>query len=291
MNKNMAADITALIIAELESGVVPWRKPWTAGGFLPTSITTGQPYRGINLLILAIAQARGNYKHPLWVTFNETNRRGGRIIAGSKSTAIVKYGHTIVEDKSTGEESMRLFSKVHNVFNIAQTTLEVPAEFQSDRAPVVVPDALAAIVAGYPNRPEIFHRAGDQAYYSPLTDSITLPAMEQYESATGYAYTLCHEMTHSTGHQSRLDRFSEDNKPARFGDANYAKEELVADIGANMLLSSAGIPLDITNSASYIKGWLKALQDDTSLITSAAAAAQKAADHILGVKVKEEVSA
>lgn len=289
-SKQLAEDITSLIIKELESGNVPWRKPWTAGGFLPTSITTGKPYGGINVLILSIAQARGNYKHPLWVTFNETNRRGGSVIKGSKSVEIVKWG--TYDKVIDGETVRRFYLRSHRVFNISQTTLDVPAEYLSEREPVSVPDALAAIIAGYPNKPEIFHRAGDKAYYSPLTDSITIPAMEQYENATDYAYTLCHEVTHSTGHQSRLNRFADEaDAPAVFGSPVYAKEELVADIGANILLSSAGVQLDVKNSAAYIKGWLKALNDDSNLIISAATKAQKAADYVLGVKIKEDAIA
>ena len=288
-SKQLAEEITALIIKELESGSVPWRKPWNAGGFMPTSLTTGKQYGGINTLILSIMKERAGYKYPLWITFNETNKRGGQVLKGSKSVEIIKWGtyDKVIE----GETVKRFYMRSHRVFNIAQTTLEVPAEYSLDREPVAVPVALDSIVAGYVNKPEIFHRAGDQAYYSPLTDSITIPLLEQFENATNYAYTLCHEMTHSTGHQSRLDRFSEEDKPAVFGSPVYAKEELVADIGANILLSSAGVALDITNSGAYIKGWLKALQNDSNLIVSAATKAQKAADYILGIKVKEEVAA
>ena len=135
----------------------------------------------------------------------------------------------------------------------------------------------------YTSKPEIYHAGGDEAYYRPLTDTIHIPRREQFERPEDYAYTLAHELVHSTSHESRLNRKAEQGF-APFGSASYAEEELVADIGAQMVLSDLGVATDMENSASYLRGWLKALSDDPSMIIKASSKAQKAADYMLGIK-------
>lgn len=280
--------ISALVIEQLEKGIVPWRKPWTSAGYLPTSLTTGKTYGGINLLILSIVGS--NYSRPLWITYKEAEKRGGNIKRGEKGTPIIKWSIYDKRDKETGETHKAFFLKEFTVFNIDQTeglSIVEPAK----REPITIHEGIPALLADYASKPEIYHSASDRAYYSPLLDSIHLPLVEQFTSAEEYALTLAHELTHSTGHQSRLNRFADEkDEPAVFGSANYAKEELVADIGANMLLNHYGMELSLTNSASYVAGWLKALNNDTSLILSASTKAQKAVDYMTN-KVREEVAA
>ena len=279
--------ISALVIKQLEQGIVPWRKPWTSAGYLPTSLTTGKVYGGINLLILSIVGSE--YSRPLWITYKEAEKRGGNIKRGEKGTGIIKWSIYDKRDKETGETHKAFFLKEFTVFNIDQTeglTIAEPAK----REPVSAPEGIAQLLANYASKPEIYHSVSDRAYYSPVLDSIHLPNIDQFTSAEEYALTLAHELTHSTGHQSRLDRFSEEDAPATFGSPVYAKEELVADIGANMLLNHYGIETPLENSASYIAGWLKALNNDTSLILSASTKAQKAVDYMTN-KVREEVAA
>ena len=279
--------ISALVIDQLEKGIVPWRKPWTSAGYLPTSLTTGKTYGGINLLILSIVGA--DYSRPLWITYKECEKRGGNIKRGEKGTPIIKWSIYDKKDKETGETHKAFFLKEFIVFNIDQTeglTIAEPAK----REPVSAPEGIAQLLANYESKPEIYHSVSDRAYYSPLLDSIHLPKVEQFTSAEEYALTLAHELTHSTGHESRLNRFADEkDAPAIFGSPVYAKEELVADIGANMLLNHYGIETPLENSASYIAGWLKALNNDTSLILSASTKAQKAVDYM--AKVREEVAA
>lgn len=300
MSKGSAARIEAaeqvadLIIQQLDKDILPWRKPWTARGILPTSLTTGKPYAGVNVLVLALTQTANGWEHPLWLTYLEAQRRGGRIIKGSKSTLVVKYGHRVTTDKETGDKVIRPFFDSHRVFNIAQTTLEIPAEFINNREPVAAPAAIETILKSYANRPEIYHKDGDAAFYSPLTDSITLPSMNQFDTPEAYAATLCHELTHSTGHASRLDRHAKDGHGS-FGSPAYAREELVADIGMNLLLSLHGVAIDIPNSASYIHGWMKAadfaaaIRKDSTLIIEAAGKAQRAVDYMMGVSRESDI--
>jgi antirestriction protein ArdC len=197
----------------------------------------------------------------------------------------------VKKDKESGEiEGSFALLKGYVVFNADQCEgITVPTI--EKREPVEVIPALDSILESYKNRPEIFYKEQDRAYYSPSADTITLPSLAQFESAQEHAYTLAHELIHSTGHESRCNRWSkEEEKPSRFGCESYAKEELVAEIGACLLLTMAGAEVNIKNSGAYIKSWLSALKDDRTLIFTAAAKASAGAGVILG-EVKEEVMA
>ena len=288
--------VTDLIIKQLEAGEVPWRKGWSSAGGVPTSLQTNRPYQGVNALILSIVGM--DYSRPLWVTYNNARKLGGHVRKGEKGTAVV-YGKKItkqeqLENGETVTGSFFLY-KADIVFNVDQCDgIELPARYVIDenREPVDVMPAMAQLWDGYQNRPELFYSEQGRAFYSPSADSITLPTLKQFNSEKEHAYTLAHEMIHSTGHQSRLDRWKNaDEKPSGFGCESYAKEELVAELGACMMLSSVGIEFDLKNSGAYIKNWLGALRDDTSLILKASSKAQAAANHILGIKVEEEVAA
>ena len=292
MNKQEFEQVFAdKVIAQLEQGIAPWRKPWAGGGYLPTNFATNHVFTGSNTFWLSMVS--WDYALPLFATFKQVQALGGSVLKGSKGYPIAIYtpGKDTIDADTKKVISGRPFFTTKVVFNIEQTTCEVPAKYQFkvEGGLVNVPAECDALIAGYVNRPEIYNIEQGRAYYSPSADSITLPALKQFKSVEDYAYTLCHEMTHSTGHESRLNRFTE---KAPFGCANYAQEELVADLGAQMILSQAGIQVDLENSASYIKGWLKSLNDDRSMVYAAATKASKAAERVLGkIKVLEEVSA
>jgi len=287
MNKELVERINALVVEQLENGIAPWRKPWNASGYMPMSLTSNKEYSGINALVLAICGAQ--YKRSLWVTYKQAQALGGNVRKGEKSLPVVYWSRIIKPGEDGKPVSKGAFMKFYSVFNVEQCDgITIPAIYDIKREPVDTLPALNSIVAGYASKPEIYYKQQGAAFYNPVTDSITLPPLDAFDDAESHAYTLCHEMIHSTGHQSRLDRFKEDDKPARFGDANYAREELVADIGAQILLSSNGINYNMENSASYLAGWLKALKNDPSLIISASGKAQRAADYIQGINRKEE---
>jgi antirestriction protein ArdC len=206
------------------------------------------------------------------------------VYAAQKSSEPVKEGE---------KAPSFFFYKWFNVFNVDQCEgIEIPAKFLPTGEIVEPLDAINAIWNGYANRPEMFYSEQGRAFYSPTADSITLPTLAQFKSAEEHAYTFAHEMIHSTGHESRANRWSaKEDKPSQFGCESYAKEELIAEVGACMLLANAGVQFDIPNSAAYLRSWIKALNDDKGLIFKASAKAQAAANYITGVKVQEEVSA
>ena len=274
--KEIEQTITDLVIKQLQEGKVPWRKPWVSN--MPVSLSTGKHYGGINLLLLSILGEQ--YASPYWVTYKEAVRRGGNVKKGEKGTPIIKWS-PFTRVNAAGDDVESFFLKQFYVFNIEQTE-NVPAPAVPAPNFESVDDGIQAIIDAYATRPEIYHSNQDKAYYSPSKDSIHLPNRSQFNSGEEYAMTLAHEIIHSTGHPSRLHRFEVGDKTAVFGDADYAKEELVADIGANMLLAQVGLEIDLDNSASYIAGWLKALQNDPTLLMSACGKAQKAVDFIVG---------
>lgn len=280
MSNKVYEEVAQKFIDQLEKGVVPWRKPWTgAAGCLPHNYYSKRPYRGINPLILGMAAMEKGYQSPAWTTYKAAFQRGAQVRKGEKATHVIFWKPMLKRDEATGEEKKFFITKVTAVFNTDQ--VDGIDWSMPDRDPVDVPVALKQLIADYPNPPSITHTASDQAYYRPSTDSITMPLLEQFDSTQGYAETICHEMVHSTGHKSRLNRFESDHVGHR---AEYAKEELIAEIGASMLMQGVGIDVDMPQMGSYVKGWLRALQDDHSLIVKAAQAAQKAVDHITNRK-------
>jgi antirestriction protein ArdC len=284
-------EVTDLLVKALQEGNAPWRKGWV-GGMAPTSLATGKPYQGINTLILSLLGE--GYTHPLWLTYKQAAALGGNVRKGEKSVRVVYAAQKSIEPTEEGEKAPSFFFyKWFNVFNVDQCEgIEIPAKYLPTGEVVEPIDAINRLWDGYANRPEMYYSEQGRAFYSPSEDSITLPSLHQFKSAQEHAYTFAHEMIHSTGHESRVNRWKNaDDKPSRFGCESYAKEELIAEIGACMLLANAGVQFDIPNSAAYLRSWIKELQNDTSLIFKASAKAQAASAYIEGVKIEEEVSA
>lgn len=272
--KDVYAEVTARIIEQLEQGVIPWRKPWITSG-AAISHSTGKPYSLLNQILLT--------KPGEYVTFNQITADGGHVKKGAKSSMVVFWKWIETEDEDNPGETKKIpFLRYYNVFHIDQTE-GIKTKYSKPLPNVAQPDEAAeAIVRDYLTRSgvRLIHDEGDRAFYRPSTDSITLPLLAQFKDAAEYYSTLFHEMTHSTGHHSRLDRLT---KVAAFGSEDYSKEELIAEIGAAALVNYAGLETSgtLTNSAAYIQSWLKAIQDDKRLIVSASGKAEKAVNLIL----------
>jgi antirestriction protein ArdC len=285
--------VTDKIVGMLEAGVVPWRKPWTSAG-LPRNLVTKKPYRGINHFLLSAS----NYVSPFWLTLRQANELGGSVRKGEQSTVIVFWkidqktaGQKPSETDDTGtEETQRRFLlRYYRVFNLEQCDLpqvaldKLPKVETHEHDPI---DAAELIIANMPQRPEL-ETAGAKAFYSSLTDRVTMPPRELFTTAEEYYATLLHELTHSTGHPKRLARDTI-TEAAPFGSATYSREELCAEMGAAYLCAEAGISSSvIENQAAYISGWLKKLHDDRKMVVIAAAQAQRAADFILDRQVAQ----
>lgn len=282
--KNQVADIiTEAIISKLEAGIIPWKKPWNASTQVPRNFITGKPYRGINAFLLATC----GFSSPYFLTFKQVQEKKAQVKAGSKGFPVVFWSTVEVEDRDTGAEKEIPFMRYYSVFNIEQTTLEVPPIPEAEREFNVIEEA-ERIVAAMPHRPEIRHQQA-KAFYSPSFDFINMPKQELFHFDAEYYSTLFHELGHSTGHASRLGRKGV-TESSYFGSHEYSKEELVAEMAAAFLCAEAGIvQATIDNSAAYIGGWLKALKskDNKALVIQAASQAQKASDYILDRKPEE----
>lgn len=269
MATNAAYDaIFDKIVQALEAGVIPWKQPWST--VRPRNAKTGRAYNGINFFVLSMSK----FSDPRWMTYNQARELGGIVRKGEKSTPIVFW--TIIKkgDKATGDEKTFPVLKYFNVFNVEQIDgLEL--EPLAENTPKDTIEAAELIISGYADMPAV--NKSQRAAYSPSQDVILMPEMAAFKTSEDYYATLFHEMAHSTGHESRLNR----KLDTSFGNENYSQEELVAEFTSAMLCSVAGIDNTLNESAAYISGWLKALKNDKSMLVHAASKAQKAADYIL----------
>ena len=296
------AAVTDRIIAELEKGQIPWQKPWVSTvavkassrtALTPDQIrrtaysrSTGCPYSVLNQIMLG--------KPGEYMTFKQCQEAGGKIKKGEKAHMVVFWKFIPVEQENplTGEKETKElpFLRYYNVFHIDQTEGVKPRKLTEPKLPEGIkasfdPDEEAErIAADYLNRSgvQLLHVVGDRAFYSPASDMVQLPKVEQFPSKAEYYSTKFHELAHSTGHRSRLDRLS---KVAMFGSEDYSKEELVAEISSAAILNHLGMETgsSFRNSAAYVQSWLKALKNDKKMIVGAAGKAEKAVAMILNI--------
>ena len=278
--------ITDRIVSLLESGVVPWRQPWTGDGE-PRNLSSGKAYRGVNTFLLGCS----SYSSCYWLTYKQARERGGHVRKGERGTPVVFWKWFKTGDKATDAETTTettpdkrppCMVRYYTVFNVTQCDgLEYPTPETRDTSATI--PACEAIVDNMPHRPTIDH-GGDRACYAPITDVVSMPDRARFNSDETYYETLFHELTHSTAHKTRCARKSESKDWHPFGSQDYSKEELVAEIGSAYLCNISGIvDRTIDSSAAYIAGWLKRLRDDKRCVITAAAQAQKASDYILDV--------
>jgi antirestriction protein ArdC len=276
--------VTDKIIAELEQGARPWMKPWSGNNageriMLPVR-HCGTPYRGINILLLWGEAVAKGYASNKWMTFQQARQLGAHVRKGEHGSLVV-YANKITktEENDDGEEVERQipYMKGYTVFNVEQID-ELPEHYYARPAPK--DDKMQLIESAerfFAATGALIQHGGNRAYYAPGPDVIRLPHPAAFKDAESYAATKAHELIHYSGHASRLNR--EFGK--RFGDDAYAREELVAELGAAFLC----VALDITpelreDHASYLNHWLTILKADRRAIFSAAAHAQRAVDYL-----------
>jgi len=291
--------ITNRIIEIMEKGNVPWKKTWQGGSNLPANLVSFRKdkttYSGLNVFTLSSM----GYSSRFWLTFKQGQDLGGMVKKGEKGFPVV-YFNLLEKDKKNNEgktikdangENVKTkipLLRYHTVFNTEQFTgIEVP-ELEVKEPIVFNPiESAEKIVKGYIGKPEIKH-GGERACYSPMQDIVKMPPKECFVGEEEYYSTLFHELVHSTGHKNRLNREEIQNFHF-FGDENYSKEELTAEMGATFLISEAGISTEATmkNSVAYLQNWINALRNDKTLIVRASTLAKKAVNKILGVKEKD----
>ena len=292
-NVDWAARVAAEFADYIDTqGTLPWLKPWSMDGIFPTNLQTKHTYTGINALLLGMFMGARGYESPYFLTIKGMRELGGTFTdwegdAAHSGLPIVFWKMLRVDDKKKpGEEKIVPLLKGWTVWNVAHMTgITLPPRPE----PIVVdiPTAVEGMMDNYQDPPRLLHESSAQAYYSPLFDKIVLPRKEQFLSVLGYAETKAHELVHSTGHSSRLNRFDDKSNPHEA----YAREELVAEIGAAILLQRLGLEPDMPRMADYVRGWGSRIKEDPKMLISAANKADKAVDMVLGkVEVKEEAA-
>ena len=290
MKANKAYEIiTDRILEALSKGVIPWRKMWQLpAGTRPQNAISHKAYRGINPFMLELA----GYADPRWLTYRQAKAKGGYIRAGEQAMPVT-FAKPMTRDTDKKDAEGKTITKTffflryYNVFNVEQTEgIEWEPMFTGEVEAFDPITEAEAIVRGMPNPPEMnYGGGGDQAYYVPATDAIYLPPVEAFgKNADEYYSVAFHELGHSTGHSSRLDRHDMETGIAPFGSETYSREELVAEFTSAFLCNESGIQNQdvFKNSAAYIQNWSRKLKKDKKLVVQAASLGQKSADYILG---------
>lgn len=277
MKKDVYEMVTDRIIEQLEQGVIPWEKPW--GGVIDGAYNriSKRPYSLLNQMLL---QHSGEY-----ATFKQWSELGGHIRKGEKSEIVVFWKLQPYEDENAdGEKIIKQIPllRYYNVFHVSQVDGIEPKELDLNEFEPI--EEAERIKTEYMTREhlKILEKLTDKAFYSPTFDYIQIPCKEQYQNVEEFYSTLFHEMVHSTGYKTRLDR--KDVKDCMyFGSENYSKEELTAELGSAFLVNLLGIETknSFRNSSAYIQGWLGRLRGDKKFIVSASSKAEKAVKYIL----------
>ena len=265
-------EVTNSIIEQLEKGAAPWIKPWSADSTADKNIVSQKPYAGINRLILGMSSMCQSFNAPVWGSFKQWQALGASVRKGEKGTKIIFYSPITKENKATGDSETYNLIKAYFVFNASQVDgIEI--------APVSAPDTPFDSIYEAEQRISktgaIISHGGDAAFYSPSHDKIQLPNKATFQDAGSYYATAFHELTHWTSAKTRLDR----TLGTKFGNPEYAFEELVAEMGAAFLCQDYRIKGELRH-AGYIQNWLKACRSDDKAIFKASALAQKAANYI-----------
>jgi antirestriction protein ArdC len=296
--KDVYTRVTERIISDLEQGVRTWLKPWSAehaAGRISRPLRhNGTPYRGMNILLLWGEAVAKGYAAPIWMTYKQAQEIGGQVRKGEHGSLVV-YANSITrtETNDKGEDVEREipFMKGYTVFNVEQVD-GLPAHYYAQpENPLPLSERIESADRFMTATGAEIRHGGNMAFYAPARDVVQMPPFEAFRDKESYYATALHELCHWSGAKHRLDR-SFDAK--RFGDQGYAREELVAELGAAFLCADLGITPEVRDDhAAYLGHWLKVLKEDKRAIFSAAAHAQRAADYLCGLQPnhKEESAA
>jgi antirestriction protein ArdC len=281
--KSVPEIILEQILEHLSNGVVPWRIPWNMPAGPMSNLNSKKAYRGANVFLTAVAAMSRGFKSRWWLTWKQVEKKGGKVKDGQQKqyTMVTFWKWIEKEDETTGKKKKIPFLRYYRIYNLDQIEGIEDPDGSLDQIAFNPLEKCDEVGQGYKGAPEIKHNE-QRAYYSPQLDYINLPEPSSFKSVAAFYATKFHEMVHSTGHKSRLDRKGIAEMDG-FGTRRYSREELIAEIGAAFLCGHCGIDnATLEDSASYIKHWSKTLKDDPKLIFQCAAAAQKGMDLILG---------
>lgn len=284
-------EVTDMIIEGLENNVIPWKCPWvnSGSGFMPTNASTNIKYNGINIIILWVAAMKLGYSDNRWLTFKQGKELGGKVRKGEKSTMCVFYKPQVKGKRDEdSKDNFYFLAKPFRVFNVEQfedltlkseIDLSVKEQFSDDQLVAKLLD----IANQYSKNVGMkFQQYGDKAFYSPNKDLLVIPEIENFLNLGGWVGTLTHELGHSTGHKSRLDRFNNNfNSFNQEYKDSYCEEEVLAEFFATICSAEYGIVSEYPNHFSYINSFLKNLKKDKKFIFKVSSKVQKAHEFFL----------
>jgi antirestriction protein ArdC len=287
--RDLYTEVTARILSELERGAAPWVKPWSAtpGQNVPQNAVSNRPYSGCNVILLWLTRGQG-WATPRFLTFKQAQEAGGTVRKGERGTKVYFVKQLRVTETKEGEAQDKLIPMMREyaVFNVAQCD-GLPANIvegkptrvrNPDTRDVLADEFLASSLAD-------IREGQGEAYYAPGQDFISMPAFAAFKGADHFYGVAFHELTHWTGHKARLDR----DLKGRFGQAAYAAEELVAELGAAFLAAEFSFDGDVRH-AGYIETWIGLLRQDKRAFFTAASKAQAAADYLRGLALAEPIA-
>lgn len=286
IKRDVYKEVTDRIIAQLDKGVIPWRRPWSSvSGLWPRNAVTGRRYSGINVFLLWNAEGDNRY-----LTYKQAEAAGGHVRKGERGQQIIYANKMKVEDRENpGKEKIIFMMKGYTVFSVEQCE-GLPAKMTAKIGNEQNPETRDQRAEDFMSKTGADIRyGGNRAFFATNGNFIGLPKFETFVSSSAFYSTAFHELGHWTGHESRLNR----TFGKRFGDNAYSVEELVAELTAAYLCADFGFDneTEINNTAAYIDNWRKVLKSDSKIIVSAASAASKAADYLktlAGFEVGEE---
>jgi len=277
-------EVTDRIVAALEAGVPPWRKPWDSDKAMPSgpfNAATGRRYHGVNIMLLGSHPRTWETGDPRWCSFDQAKAKGWRVRKGEKAALVFFFKPVQVADRDAPEDVEKEKTvpvlRAYPIFHAATQIDGVPPYVAPgiEEAPWRAPEATETILH---NSGAVIREGGDKAFYAPSQNLIQLPPKSAFLSADAWSATALHELGHWTGHESRLNR----NLSGRWGNAAYSQEELRAELCSVFTAAEMGLPLDLGQHTSYIDSWVAALKRDKREIFRAAADASKAAEMCLG---------
>jgi antirestriction protein ArdC len=294
--RDLRQEVTDQIIQALENGATPWQKPWKAGSLeMPFNPTTNNAYRGGNALHLMLSGQLKGYDDPRWLTYKQATENGWQVREGEKGTQIEYWEYRSRErpaaeiSNTPGEKAddrpQRPIHRVYTVFN-GQQVEGIPRHQPKEHPEWEVVQSAEQILEN--SGAKILHDRNDEAFYSRVNDRIHLPARAAFQSEAGYYGTALHELGHWTGHPDRLNRRTL-TESYRFGDLNYAKEELRAELTSVFLAAERGIPHDANRHAAYVGSWVEGLKNDKHEIFRAAQDASRATEFLLALEREKSV--
>lgn len=308
--RDIYQEVTDRIVAALEKGTAPWKRPWRLAqgvrtGF-PVNALTGNAYQGMNVLLLWLSADEQGFGSDCWLTYRQAQQLGGHVRKGEVATDSVifkplsvpakdRYGEVLRDERGEVVMTEVPMIKANPLFNVSQCD-ELPAHFYEDsRIPdeasegITLPATHRALDILNASGVKVTSAAQNQAYYSPSNDRIVMPLSSQFDREADYWATLLHELVHSTGHQCRLNREGITSSSRQFGDPVYSFEELIAEMGSAFLCAQVGVQGEV-NHESYLQSWLRVLKADKKALFRATKQAREASEFLLAAVAQQQAA-